>query len=59
MVDDGSHIAHHMIASFEVLFPMLAPGGVYVFEDLAIHFDDSPSVGWRGEAPGARWNVNL
>jgi hypothetical protein len=48
-----------MIASFEVLFPMLAPGGVYVFEDLAIHFDDSPSVGWRGEAPGARWNVNL
>jgi Methyltransferase domain len=47
VIDDGSHIAHHMIASFEVLFPMLAPGGIYVFEDLAIHFEESP-VQWLG-----------
>jgi Flp pilus assembly protein TadD len=42
IIDDGSHIAHHMIAAFEVLFPTLAPGGVYVFEDLAFHFEESP-----------------
>jgi tetratricopeptide (TPR) repeat protein len=41
VIDDGSHIAHDMIASFEVLFPALLPGGVYVFEDLAFHFEDS------------------
>lgn len=42
VIDDGSHIAHHMIAAFEVLFPALAPGGVYIFEDMAFHFEDSP-----------------
>lgn len=42
VIDDGSHIAHHMIAAFEVLFPALQPGGVYIFEDLAFHFEDSP-----------------
>lgn len=28
VIDDGSHLAHHMIASFEALFPSLLPGGV-------------------------------
>jgi tetratricopeptide (TPR) repeat protein len=41
VIDDGSHVAHHMIASFETLFPALLPGGVYVFEDLAFHFNES------------------
>jgi tetratricopeptide (TPR) repeat protein len=41
VIDDGSHQAHHMIASFEALFPALRPGGIYVFEDLAFHFDES------------------
>jgi len=39
VIDDGSHLTHHMIASFEALFPALLPGGVYVFEDLAFHFE--------------------
>jgi tetratricopeptide (TPR) repeat protein len=42
VIDDGSHIAHQMIAAFQALFPVLAPGGLYVFEDTAFHFDDSP-----------------
>jgi hypothetical protein len=42
IIDDGSHIAHHMISAFEVLFPTLQPGGVYIFEDLAFHFEESP-----------------
>lgn len=35
IVDDASHIPSLTIASFEILFPLLAPGGVYVIEDLA------------------------
>jgi len=42
VIDDGSHIAHHMISAFEVLFPALQPGGIYIFEDLAFHFEESP-----------------
>ncbi len=40
VIDDGSHIAHHMITSFETIFPKLAPGGIYIFEDLSFHFED-------------------
>jgi hypothetical protein len=35
ILDDGSHMASHMIASFNFLFPHgLAPGGIYLVEDL-------------------------
>jgi tetratricopeptide (TPR) repeat protein len=47
VIDDGSHIAHHMIAAFEVLFPALAPGGIYIFEDCSFHFPDGAPQ-WRG-----------
>jgi hypothetical protein len=33
VIDDGSHIQSHIIASFEVLFPMLSSGSLYVIED--------------------------
>jgi hypothetical protein len=33
VVDDGSHINEHVIASFEALFPLLNDGGLYVVED--------------------------
>ena len=33
IIDDGSHVCAHVIKSFEVLFPRLAPGGIYVVED--------------------------
>jgi hypothetical protein len=38
VIDDGSHAAQHIIKSFEVLFPLILPGGVYAIEDLAFHF---------------------
>lgn len=38
LIDDGSHQAHHMIYTFERLFPVLLPGGVYVIEDLEFQF---------------------
>jgi hypothetical protein len=34
VLDDGSHIASHQRASFEILFPLLKEGGLYVIEDL-------------------------
>ncbi len=33
IIDDGSHRQSHIIASYEVLFPLLKPGGYYVIED--------------------------
>lgn len=34
IIDDGSHFSHHVIASFNALFPHVRPGGLYVIEDL-------------------------
>ena len=34
VIDDGSHVSDHVIASFTTLFPLLAEGGIYVIEDL-------------------------
>lgn len=34
IIDDGSHINSHIITSFNVLFPLLNDGGIYVIEDL-------------------------
>lgn len=35
VVDDASHIYEPTLASFETLFPLLRPGGLYVIEDWA------------------------
>ena len=34
VLDDGSHVASHQIASFDVLFPRLSESGLYICEDL-------------------------
>lgn len=34
VIDDGSHLCGHVIRSFEILFPLLNPDGIYVVEDL-------------------------
>lgn len=33
ILDDGSHINEHVIKSFELLFPLLTDGGIYIVED--------------------------
>lgn len=34
IIDDGSHFSHHMRTSFDHLFPLLKPGGLYIVEDI-------------------------
>jgi hypothetical protein len=55
VIDDGSHMAEHIVTTFETVFPLLAPGGVYVVEDLNAHFGEGAHV-WQTEtiydAPG-------
>lgn len=34
ILDDGSHIARHQRASFDILFPLLEEGGLYLIEDM-------------------------
>lgn len=38
IIDDGSHRNEHVVESFEILFPTLAPGGIYVVEDVQTAF---------------------
>jgi hypothetical protein len=38
IIDDGSHVPAHVIASFNALFPLLADGGLYVIEDVQTTF---------------------
>lgn len=40
IIDDGSHLLQHQVASFDVLFPRLKPGGVYFIEDI-VNIDQS------------------
>jgi tetratricopeptide (TPR) repeat protein len=47
IIDDGSHLAHHIPFTFERLFPSLPPGGVYAIEDMFFHFYPKPNR-WMG-----------
>jgi demethylmacrocin O-methyltransferase len=38
VIDDGSHVPKHVMASFNMLFPKLADSGLYVIEDVQTCF---------------------
>lgn len=48
VIDDGSHDSRHIRASFEVLYPRLSMGGVYIAEDLHCSY-------WPSHCGGYRW----
>jgi hypothetical protein len=50
VIDDGSHKADHIRFTFEHIFPLLAPGGCYIIEDLHFHFNPPTAEAWRGTA---------
>ena len=41
VIDDGSHINSHVIKSFEILFPYVKDGGLYIIEDLETSYRES------------------
>mmetsp|Transcript_50841 Transcript_50841/g.164724 ORF Transcript_50841/g.164724 Transcript_50841/m.164724 type:complete len:157 (+) Transcript_50841:189-659(+) len=47
IIDDGSHMNHHQIASAKQLLPHVAAGGVYVIEDIL-----SACTAWRANLGG-------
>jgi hypothetical protein len=62
VIDDGSHINSHVIQTFQILFPLLSPNGIYAIEDLQTSYwvTDSRGVDWGGssdlEAPFTSMN---
>ena len=40
IIDDGSHVSEHVIASYTALFPHVSENGIYVIEDLLSSYDD-------------------
>lgn len=44
VIDDGSHLNEHVLASFHALFPRVRPGGLYVIEDVQTAY----WPGWGG-----------
>ena len=47
VIDDGSHIVRHQMASFDYLFPRLSDGGIYVCEDLHTNYWSEFGGGYR------------
>jgi hypothetical protein len=46
IIDDGSHFSPHIILTFDTLFPLLAPDGIYVVEDTQTSYWPE----WQGRA---------
>lgn len=51
IIDDGSHINKHVITTFNVLFPLLSQGGLYVVEDTQTSY--WPALGGSSQQPDA------
>ncbi|ODS01227.1 hypothetical protein AUC68_12755 [Methyloceanibacter methanicus] len=49
VIDDASHAYDLTKKSFQILFPKLAPGGIYVIEDWAWSYQAAAQKPWRGQ----------
>jgi hypothetical protein len=61
IIDDASHLYEPTLASFEALFPLMAPGGLYIIEDWAWgHWRDfvAPAE-WVGKVPLTQLVIEL
>ena len=48
VIDDGSHNPEHQLKTLVKLFPLVAPGGFYVIEDIETSYWDAPSSSLYG-----------
>jgi cephalosporin hydroxylase len=56
VVDDGSHLVDHLIASFGLIWPRVKPGGFYVMEDLGCTYLGNMAQ-WKDVWPGQKLNA--
>jgi hypothetical protein len=47
VLDDGSHMASHMVQSFRFLYPRTSPNGLYMVEDLHANYSDKFEGGYK------------
>lgn len=59
IIDDGSHVSRDIIATFEACFPRLAPGGLFLIEDLHASYWASHGGGFRAEGAAVEWLKGL
>lgn len=61
ILDDGSHVNSLTIASFNLLYPSLKPGGLYIIEDLHCSYleNDLMSGIVSGQWPGMKYNKGV
>ena len=59
IIDDGSHHSNDIIASFEILFGRLKPGGTYFVEDLHCSYWPAYGGGFRAEGSSIEWAKRL
>jgi hypothetical protein len=48
-VDDASHQGEHTRSSFDLLWPLVQPGGYYVIEDWTVALRDDPHWGRQAD----------
>lgn len=53
VIDDAGHVARHQITSFALMWPRVAPGGLYFLEDL--HSAFAPSLNEPGVPTIMQW----
>jgi hypothetical protein len=44
LIDDGSHVARDVMLTFHTIFPSLVPGGIYIMEDLYLHYGENAKI---------------
>jgi hypothetical protein len=55
VIDDGSHQVEHVNATFRFLYPLIAPKGIYIVEDVQTAF--APSCGGRPDGNGTIFEI--
>jgi SAM-dependent methyltransferase len=49
VLDDGSHLMKHMRASFDHLYPLVSPHGVYAVEDMHTCYSEKYGGGYKSQ----------
>lgn len=59
ILDDGSHLNELTIKSFELLFPHLNSGGLYIIEDLGNSYNENIDADIKTGWPGMQYNKDV